>query len=121
MAFIARAVYQRAHQLAPFDPGAHAHDHARVRARTCSPTQSSSSVSSCAHVGASERERALSCVHTRSQWAGRKFYLVRWLGWGASHDSWEPVENLAGNSVLNEYLRKKGARADPTPAEATTE
>ena len=34
-------------------------------------------------------------------------FLVRWMGFDATYDSWEPYENLRETSQLHDYLRKK--------------
>ena len=33
----------------------------------------------------------------------RREFLVRWLGWGAEHDSWEPDVNIADRSLIDEF------------------
>jgi len=35
---------------------------------------------------------------------GRRYYLVRWDGFGKEDDSWEPVENLRGTQALKDYV-----------------
>lgn len=37
----------------------------------------------------------------------KKYYLVRWKGYGKDHDSWEPSRNLNCKEVLRRYEQSK--------------
>jgi len=46
--------------------------------------------------------------------AGRKWYLVRWAGYAADADSWEPEAQLSGASwMVAEYHRRRAAALSP--------
>lgn len=45
----------------------------------------------------------------------RREFLVKWEGYGADHNSYEPEENFEGNILLAEYLKK--LNIDPAPME----
>lgn len=38
---------------------------------------------------------------------GTVSYLVRWEGFGESHDSWEPTENFMDATPVSDYLWQK--------------
>jgi len=46
--------------------------------------------------------------------AGRRQFLVRWHGYTALHDSWEPLENVASNIVFQQYEAAQLSSADQT-------
>ena len=43
------------------------------------------------------------------RWArGNRQYLVRWEGYGESHDTWEPMENLVGCATqIRQYEQQR--------------
>jgi hypothetical protein len=43
---------------------------------------------------------------------GRTEYLVRWRGWGRSHDSFQPIEIVGHTEALQKYLAAKARRRD---------
>ena len=36
---------------------------------------------------------------------GKREFLVRWLGWGAEHDSWEPERHIEDRTLISDYLQ----------------
>ena len=52
----------------------------------------------------------------RAALRGTKEYLVRWLGWGAEHDSWEPERNIHDKSLIADFHQNQVSRtANITP------
>ena len=47
-------------------------------------------------------ERVLTHEVRGSRTRPQKFYLIKWLGYGLEHNSWEPEKNLS-SEVLKEY------------------
>lgn len=52
------------------------------------------------------------------------FYLVKWHGFPASENSWEPAENILDRTAIREYNRMNrinvpGFRDDTEPTEIT--
>ena len=47
-------------------------------------------------------ERVLAHEVRGSRTRPQKFYLIKWLGYGLEHNSWEPENNL-NSEVLKEY------------------
>ena len=42
----------------------------------------------------------------------KKQYKIRWLGYGAEHDSWKPAENVNAPEHIEMYQQSKGVVAD---------
>ena len=46
------------------------------------------------------------------------FYLVRWVGYGPAHNSWEPASNLThASDLITEFHTANPTRPSPTPCE----
>ena len=46
-------------------------------------------------------------------------YLIKWKGWGAQHNSWEPRENIMDDALIGEFeakLAKKTPKKSPKEA-----
>jgi len=43
---------------------------------------------------------------------GHYFYLVKWIGYSASSNTWEPMENIRDHSLLHDYFTKIGPRTE---------
>ena len=37
-------------------------------------------------------------------------YLIKWLGWGRNYNTWEPKENIASDSLIEEYNQRKAEK-----------
>jgi hypothetical protein len=46
---------------------------------------------------------------------GKRYYLIKWMGWPSEYDSWEPEEHLenASEAVARFKRRYRDAEADP--------
>jgi hypothetical protein len=44
--------------------------------------------------------------------SGKELYLIKWVGWADKWNTWEPLENISSDSLINEFeeLRKKGIK-----------
>jgi hypothetical protein len=42
----------------------------------------------------------------------KKYYKIRWLGYGPEHDSWEPAENVNAQELIETYQQAKGGVAE---------
>jgi hypothetical protein len=60
---------------------------------------------------------------------GRQEYLVKWKGWSTKHNTWEPVENILDERLIQEFeqlhqprtpLKRRAAGAPPTAASSST-
>jgi hypothetical protein len=42
--------------------------------------------------------------------SGKELYLIKWVGWADKWNTWEPLENISSESLINEFeqFRKKG-------------
>lgn len=55
-------------------------------------------------------EKILSSKEVKSKKGSYKLYKVRWKGWTAEHDTWEPLENVASTGHVDRYVRTQRAR-----------
>jgi hypothetical protein len=44
--------------------------------------------------------------------SGKELYLIKWVGWADKWNTWEPLENISSDSLINEFeeFRKKGIK-----------
>ena len=47
---------------------------------------------------------------------GATEYLIKWKGWGAQHNSWEPRENIMDDEMITEFESKQPKPRSPKPA-----
>lgn len=47
---------------------------------------------------------------------GKKFYLVKWKGWAASSNTWEPESSLSCPDIVKKYLAKASTKSPEKPA-----
>lgn len=43
---------------------------------------------------------------------GRVEYLLKWRGFSAKHNSWEPEENVVGNVLIEDFNKKQNGKGD---------
>lgn len=57
-------------------------------------------------------------MHSKKK-GGREF-LIRWKGYGAAHDSWEPEDNVNSPDLIEKFLQKLGDVQGSTQKELRT-
>ena len=55
-------------------------------------------------------------LDSRRTEAGTTEYLIKWKGWGAQHNSWEPREHIMDEEMLAEFNAKQPKPRSPKPA-----
>jgi hypothetical protein len=68
---------------------------------------------------AGQQEFEVETLLGRRKRGAKREYLVRWKGWGAEYDSWEPLHNLRNcRELLEEYDNTHGVAAQVDASQA---
>ncbi|CAL4078505.1 unnamed protein product, partial [Meganyctiphanes norvegica] len=66
-----------------------------------------------------DRVYAAECIQKKRVRRGRVEYLVKWKGWSNKHNTWEPIENILDERLLEAFEESQresgGAKRGPKP------
>jgi len=69
----------------------------------------------------SQEEEEVEAILDRREEAGAASYLVRWRGFGAEGDTWEPEGNLSCRDMVEEFEARRGGGGEETEGDEEKE